>query len=112
MADRAAALFESDHRLRVSVLIVAEAGFVLTRVYRIGREQVVDAITDLLNRENVQVDEIETDLAIQAPRLCRPSGRVNFADALLWAVARAAAPARVWSFARRFPADGIEVQQP
>ena len=61
---------------------------------------------------SVQVHEIETDLAIQALRLCRPSGRVNFADALLWAVARAAAPARVWSFDQRFPADGIELREP
>ena len=112
MADRAGAVIESDRRLRVSVLIVAEAGFVLTRVYRISREHVVDALIELLNRQNVQVHEIETDLAIQALRLCRPSGRVNFADALLWAVARAAAPARVWSFDQRFPADGIELREP
>jgi predicted nucleic-acid-binding protein len=104
MAGRAAALIESDRRLRLSVLILAEIGFVLTKVYRISREQVVDTLTNLLNRENIETHEIGPDLAIQALRLCRPSGRVNFADALLWTVARAAAPAsggypaRVWSF--------------
>jgi predicted nucleic-acid-binding protein len=118
MAKRAAALIESDRSLRISVLILAEIGFVLTRVYRIDREQVVDTLINLLNRENIETHEVEVDLAIQALRLCRPSGRVNYADALLWAVARAAAPAsggnpsRVWSFDERFPADGIELRQP
>ncbi len=109
---RARALIESDRPLRISLLTLAEVGYVLTRVYRLERATVVDALISLLDRENVQVHEIETDLAIQALRLCRPSGRVNFADALLWALARAAAPARVWSFDERFPADGIELRQP
>ena len=112
MAGRAAALIDSDRRLRLSVLILAEAGFVLRRVYGIAREAVIDGLIHLLNRSNIETHEIDTDLAIQALRLCRPSGRVNFTDALLWAVARASAPARVWSFDERFPVNGIEVQRP
>jgi predicted nucleic acid-binding protein len=109
---RARALIESDRPLWISILTLAEVGYVLTRVYRVARADAVDALIGLLDRANIQVHEIETDLAVQALRLCRPSGRVNFADALLWAVARTAAPARVWSFDERFPADGIELRQP
>ena len=109
---RAKALVESDRLLRSSVLTLAEVANVLTRVYRLARVDVVDALIALLNRENVHLHEIETDLAIKALSLCRPSGRVNFADALLWSVAQSAAPARVWSFDERFPVDGIEVQRP
>jgi hypothetical protein len=61
-------------------------------------------------QENIETHGIGTELAIQALQLCRPSGRVNFADALLWAVARAAAPVRVRTFDEKFPMDGIKVQ--
>jgi predicted nucleic-acid-binding protein len=111
-ATRATGLIESERSLRVSVIILAETGYVLTRVYRVGREEVVDVLIEFLNRENIAVHEFASDLAIQALRLCRPSGRVNFADALLWAAARAATPARVWSFDERFPVEGIELRAP
>ena len=109
---QARALIESDRSLRLSVLTLAEIGYVMARVYRIARADVVDSLIALLNRENVDVHEMDTSLAVQALRLCRPSGRVNFADVLLWAVARAAAPSRVWSFDERFPGAGIELRSP
>lgn len=112
MTERAAALIDSDRSLRISVLVLAEAGYLLTSFYRIERARAVDALIDLLNRENIEAHEIATDVAIQALRLCQPSRRVSFADALLWAVARSVAPARVWSFDTRFPTDGIELREP
>lgn len=108
---RAQALIESERSLRISVLTLAEIGYVLTRVAGVPREDAVDALIDLLERENIDAHEVDTDLAIQALRLCRPSGRVNFGDAMLWAVARASS-ARVWTFDERFPSQGIRVQQP
>lgn len=112
LAARATALIESDRYLSVSVVTVAEIGFVLTNTYRIERARVIDALIDLLNRENIDTYEVPTEIAIQALRFCRPSGRVNFADAMLWSVARSTAPARVWTFDRRFPEDGIERREP
>lgn len=112
LAARATLLIESDRRLRLSLVTLAEIGFVLTRAYGIDRARVVDTLVDLLNRENLEVHEVSTDVAVQALRLCRPSGRVNFGDAMLWALARSLAPARVWTFDRRFPADGIECREP
>lgn len=109
---QARALIESERSLRLSILTLAEISYVLTRVYRLDRADVVDSLVALLNRANVEVHEVDTGLAVQALRLCRPSGRVNFADALLWAVARTAAPSRVWSFDERFPSTGIEVRHP
>lgn len=109
---RATRLIESERTLRVSVLTLAEVGFVVTKFYKIERARAVDALIDLLSRENLKTHEIDTDLAIEALILCRPSGRVSFADALLWAVARSNAPARVWTFDERFPTDGIQVSGP
>jgi predicted nucleic acid-binding protein len=112
LAARATALIESERRLFLSVVTVAEIGFVLTSTYRIERSRVVDALIGLLNRENIDTYEAPTEVAIQALRFCRPSNRVNFGDAMLWAVARASAPARVWTFDRRFPMDGVERREP
>jgi predicted nucleic-acid-binding protein len=112
MTERAAALIDSDRSLRIGVVALAEVDYLLTTFYRIERARAVDAIIDLLNRENIEAHEIATDLAIQALRLRRPSRRVSFAAALLWAVARSVAPARVWSFDTRFPTDGIERREP
>jgi hypothetical protein len=67
---------------------------------------------ELLNRENIEVHEVSNEVAIQALLLCRPSGRINFGDAMLWAVARDATPARVWTFDGGFPSEDIEVRRP
>ena len=112
LASRAAALIESERQLFLSTVSLAEIGYVLTTVYQIERALVVDALIDLLNRANLDTYDVPTEVAIQALRFCRPSGRVNFGDAMIWAAAYAAAPARVWTFDRRFPSDGIERREP
>jgi predicted nucleic acid-binding protein len=112
LAARATALIESDRRLSMSIVTVAEIGFVLMSVYQIERPKVVEKLIDLLNRENIETHEVPTEIAIQALQFCLPSGRVNFGDAMLWASARAVSPARIWTFDKRFPDDGIERRDP
>lgn len=109
---RSRVLIESERHFRLSVLTLAEVAYVLTRTVGISREDTVDTLVELLNRANIDTHEVETDLAIRALYLCRPSGRVNFADALLWASANAAKPTTVWTFDEQFPVDGIEVRRP
>lgn len=111
-ASRAAALIESERSFRISVAVLAEVGFVLTKVYQVPRIETVQGLIALLNRENIEAHEIATETAIQGLNYCAPSGRVSFNDAMLWAVARAAAPARVWTFDQRFPKEGIERREP
>lgn len=43
--------------------------------------------------------------------MCRPSGRVSFGDAMVWAAARSAGVEVVYTFDRRFPSVGIEVRR-
>jgi predicted nucleic acid-binding protein len=109
---RARALIDSTRSLRVSIATVLEVGYVLTRVAGVPRVDAVDAMIELLERENIHVHEVDTDSVIDALRLCRPSGRVSFADAIMWAVTRSAQPARLWTFDKRFPAAGIDVKEP
>ena len=49
------------------------------------------------------------DLVLEALLLCRPSGRVSLADALVWAAARSQANASVYSPDGRFPDEGVRV---
>jgi predicted nucleic acid-binding protein len=109
---RSRALIESDRSLRVSLITLTEIGYVLTRVAGVPRLDAVDAMIEFLDRENIDVHEVPTELAVEALYLCRPSGRVNFGDAALWALARATSPSRVWTFDKRFPKTGIQIQAP
>jgi predicted nucleic acid-binding protein len=108
---RATALIESTQQLYIPAVILAEVGFVLTRVYKIDRVRVVDAMLDLMGRCNIEPYDISKDRAIEALRLCAPSARVSFTDAMLWATARTNG-CKVWTFDKRFPAEGIAVSEP
>jgi predicted nucleic acid-binding protein len=51
------------------------------------------------------------ELAVRALLLCRPSRRIAFADAILWATARLRDDS-VASFDRRFPSVGVQIDVP
>ena len=89
-----------------------EVEYVLVRPAPVPREDAVDAMTNRLERENTLVHEVRNDLAIQTLAMCRPRGRINFGDAQLWAVARAASGCRVLPFDRKFPDADLDVRQP
>lgn len=112
LARRAAALIDSDRPLGIALVVIAELGYLLTRHYGVDRARVVAALADLLSRANIEAHGAPTEVAIEALQMCAPSGRVSFADAMLWAAARAAPNARVWTFDEAFPPGGISVQAP
>ena len=104
----AAGIIDELDDLVVTPVILAEAAFALTRQYNQPREVVVDQLVALLENDNIDVRGLEKSIAIQALLLCRPSGRVSFADALLWAEARTANQP-VFTFDERFPLNGIQI---
>jgi len=112
MAQRAARLIDSGDELYVTDTILAETAHVLRRLYGVAREDIADLLVRLLRRRNILVYELDKGTVIAAILLTRPSGRISIPDALIWAAARCAAPSTVFSFERRFPADGILVQEP
>jgi predicted nucleic-acid-binding protein len=62
---------------------LAEAAFVLARNYGVPREQVVYRLVELLRKRNIDPLGVDKNLVASALLLCRPSGRVDYADALI-----------------------------
>src|SRR5690349_17057807 len=112
MAQRAARLIETDDELCVTDTILVETAHVLRRLYGVAREDVADLLVRLLRRRNILVHGLDKGTVIAAILLTRPSNRVSVPDALIWAAARCAAPSTVYSFDRRFPHEGIELEEP
>jgi predicted nucleic acid-binding protein len=111
LAERAQRIIVGDTVLSLTDGTLAEIAHVLTRVYGIPRAAVVDELILLIRRSNVRLFDLDLALTIQALQLCRPSGRVSFADALLWASARSAGATTIYTFDERFPADGLSLRR-
>ncbi len=108
----AARLMDGTRELGISLVALAETAFVLSRNYRVPREQVVDRLVELLRKRNIDVLGIDKALVASALLLCRPSGRINYADALINADAQAHAVDRLYTFDERFPPEGLALRQP
>jgi len=106
-AQAAATIIEQSAQLWISPVILAESYFVLSSVYQRTRAEIMDALVQLINRENILVSSIDKALAIEALHMCRDSGRVKLADTLLWAEARTSGETVIFTFDRRFPTTGV-----
>jgi predicted nucleic-acid-binding protein len=73
---------------------------------------VVDALLALLQKENLKAVGGDKGLWMRALLLCRPSRRVSFGDALIWATALASGVKRVYTLDARFPEEEIAVGPP
>ena len=109
LAARAAKIIDSDQPLALTDVVIAETAYVLSTVYGVGRADIVEALVEFLQRANISTLHLDKDLAIQGLLLCRPSRRVSFADAMVWAAARSSSATAVFSFDERFPSDGLTV---
>jgi predicted nucleic acid-binding protein len=112
--ETARAIVDRVESLAVTDVVIAETAYVLRSVYDVPRAVVVDTLAELLQKENLVVHSLEKELTLRALLLCRDSARVSFADAMVWAAARSmsppGAPATVYTFDRRFPAEGVELR--
>ncbi len=111
LAEKAAQIIDGEERLQVTDVVLAETAYVLTSVYGIPRSVVVDHLIAFLQKENVSPFALEKGLVLQALLLCKPSGRVSFADAMVWAAARSSEDKVVYSLDERFPEYGLEVRR-
>ncbi len=111
LAEKAAEIIDREDRLQVTDVVLAETACVLTSVYEIPRRVVVDHLIAFVQKENITPFALNKGLVLQALLLCRPSARVSFADAMVWAAARSAERKLVYSFDARFPEDGLEIRR-
>ena len=111
LAQRAQRIIVNDVTLWLTDSTIAEIAHVLTRVYGIPRAATVDELILLIRRPNVRLHSLDLLFTIQALEFCRPSGRVSFADALLWAAARTAGAMAIYTFDERFPTEGLTIQR-
>jgi predicted nucleic-acid-binding protein len=112
MGPAAAKLMDDGRRLGVSLVALAETAFVLSSNYGVPREKVVDSLVELLRKRNIEVIGADKALVASALMLCRPSGRVNYADALINADARAHEASKLYTFDERFPPEGLALERP
>ena len=110
LAEQAARVIDGED-LKVTDVVLAETAYVLTSVYRVPRDVVVDHLITFLQKRNISPFALDKGFVLQSLLLCRPSGRTSFADALIWAAARSAGSKVIYSLDERFPTDGLEVRQ-
>ena len=111
LADQAARIIDAVEDLQITDGVLAETAYVLQSFYRVPREEVVDDLVAFVQRRKITPYALDKSFAIQGLLMCRPSARVSFADALLWAAARSAGAGVVYSLDQRFPSEGLDVRQ-
>jgi predicted nucleic acid-binding protein len=109
---RARGLIDSGSVLYVTEVVLLETAHALHTQYGASREEIVDALLAFVQKENIRIHNLEREVVVEALHLCRPSNRVSFGDALIWAAVRCAQPARLYSFDERFPRADIELRRP
>ena len=97
--------------LQIPIVVLTETAYVLASQYQFSRARIIDGLLSLVRRNNVSIYSIEKDLVLQGLRMCRPSGRVSVADAMIWAAARSSGARVIYTFDRRFPDEGVELRR-
>jgi predicted nucleic acid-binding protein len=96
--------------LVLTTLILSETAFVLRTIYDYPRSDVVDALVQILERENIDLLDVEKGRAAIALDKAR-SGRLSFGDALILAQMRAFGHEEIFSFDQGFRDDAIVVHE-
>ena len=109
MAERATEVIESDEILVLSEMVLLETAYVLSSVYQVPRDILVDILSELVQRANLRLATLPKDRVLEALRLCRNSSRVSFTDALVWAQAVEMGAERVYAFDGKFPSRGVSI---
>ena len=108
-AEVAEGVLDHVEDLVLTEVVLLETAYVLSSVYGIARDVVIDQLLALVRKQNVSLRGLDKGLALEALLLCWPSGRVSIADAMVWAAARSLGGAPVYTLDERFPSDGIKV---
>ena len=111
LAEWCAQVIDGGDDLTVTEGVMIETAYVLTKFYAVPRSVAVDVMIEFLTKSNINVAPLKKPQVIEALLMCRPSGRVSFGDALLWARSRSDSVA-VCTLDQRFPDEGITALRP
>lgn len=104
-------LIASGIPLWVTETGLLETAYVLERVLGQARQDVVDGLVAFLREPGINVEGLSVTTVLQGLLYCRPSRRVSFGDALIWAMAHDNG-GEVYTFDARFPAAGVTLREP
>ena len=105
----AAEIIDSGAELWVTVTSLVEVFFIMVRVAGIPRVEVVRALIDFMQKDNIFPYAVDNDFLMRGLEMTLPSGRVSIGDALIWAQVRSTGGGAIYSFDQRFPEEGIQV---
>jgi predicted nucleic acid-binding protein len=105
LAEKAAQVLDGEETLGITEVALVETAYALESAYGVPRK-------DPLRKENLKAVGGPKDLWMRALLLCRPSRRVSFGDALIWAAALASGVRRVYTLDARFPEEEIAAGPP
>ncbi len=108
-AATAAGIIDSGTELWITTTSLEEAYFVMFRSAVVPRIEIIRALIDFLQRDNIFPYAVNKDFLLRALEMALPSGRVSVGDALIWAAVRTAGGEAIYSFDQKFPEEGIKV---
>ena len=97
--------------LQITDIVLTETAYVLRSHYQVSRETMVDRLIDLVQRDNIATYAMDKNRVLEGLRMCRPSGRVSIADAMIWAAAQTDGASVIYTFDERFPSDGMALRR-
>ena len=100
-------IIESD-ALVVTAVILSEVAYVLRTTYNYPRSEIVDAVLEFVQRENVDVLDARKEFVGVALDNAR-SGGLSFGDALILAQMRSSGIRQIYSFDKDFRDPAIDV---
>ena len=111
-AARAARLIDGQETIAISLVVLVETAHVLRTQYGVARADVVDALLDLVRREDVAVLGMTTADTTDALVRARSQPGHPIPDALIAIAARAAGALPLASFDREMARYGVAVAEP
>lgn len=111
-ARRAARLIDGSETVALAIVVLVETAHVLRTQYGVARSAVIEALLELVRRDNVVVLGLSTDEVTDALVRARAMPGRPIPDALITAMARAAGAVPLHTFDRTMSRYGVPVAEP
>jgi predicted nucleic acid-binding protein len=111
-ARRAARLIDGEEEIGVSVVALVECGHVLRTQYRVGQADIIEALIGLVQRANIRVIDLRTELVVELLVRARGLPGRPIPDALIVAASLQANALPLATFDRQQRRYGVAIREP